>query len=122
MDTLGGRGLFCSRCESGTVPCCETDTGFGDMGVEGEEAESLAEDGQGLVQKRMEDAELLVLVLSDGDEEMESMFRMELGLMGQIGGVSIRAAEYGNKRVGVRRVFDPEEAWLRCGLSLSLTV
>lgn len=28
----------------------ETDTGFGDMGGEGEEAESLAEDGQGLAQ------------------------------------------------------------------------
>lgn len=43
------------------------------------------------------------------------MLRMELGLMGQSGGVSIRArAEYGNNRVGVRRVFDPEgvaEVW-----------
>lgn len=48
------------------------------------------------------------------------MLRMELGLMGQIGGISIRArAEYGNNKrgFGLRRVFDPEEAWLRCGPS-----
>lgn len=49
---------------------------------------------------------------------MEPVLWTELGLMGQIGGVSIRTrAEYGNNKRGVwvRRVSDPEEAWLRCG-------